>query len=410
MDEFIEHSLRIPKAQQDLLDLKWLQARKHQIECAQPTDYSSFELINPELPSKYQTQECMKLGIQHLGHCAVITVAGGQGTRLGFKHAKGLYPLFSYPSLRSPKFTLLGMLAGQISRTQRQYSCHIPWLIMVSEATEHDIARFIEDNDGFGLEVHLFKQGSVPVMSESLRVCVSEGSLTVSPDGHGGMVQALKRSGLLSNLRARGITTFTYSHVDNPLAYVLDLHFIGRHIQSQAGITAKVVPKRDAAEGLGHIGTVGGVTRTVEYSDLPGSLATARKGDGSLQLWCGSIGIYCFDASLLDGVEQLPWHIARKPVRDGGEMRPGYKMEQFVFDVMPLAPVTCVLLAGREEFSPVKRAVGSDTPLTSEKAYLDRCSSLYGPSDRVLFVSPWLTASEVSGMPPRIVDGINMIL
>ncbi|MFN9717629.1 MAG: UTP--glucose-1-phosphate uridylyltransferase, partial [Planctomycetota bacterium] len=77
---------------------------------------------------------------------AVITVAGGQGTRLGFDHPKGLFPIGPVTDR-----SLFQIFAEQILARRNRHSCRIPWFIMTSDATHDETITFFRSKNFFGL-------------------------------------------------------------------------------------------------------------------------------------------------------------------------------------------------------------------------------------------------------------------
>src|SRR5207247_1078658 len=95
------------------------------------------------------------------------------------------------------------------------------------------------------------------------------GRIASSPDGHGGMLAALSRSGGLADMARRGLGPLSYFQVDNPLSAVCDPELIGYHLLTESEYTLQVVPRRSADERLGSVVSVDGRMRVIEYSDLP---------------------------------------------------------------------------------------------------------------------------------------------
>src|SRR6201999_439407 len=114
------------------------------------------------------------------------------------------------------------------------------------------------------------------------------------------------------------------------------------------------------------------------YSDLPKEMALQKNPDGTPTFNSGSIAIHALRVSFIERLNQggrlkLPWHRAEKKVPfvdDSGKLvqpeKPNaVKLEQFVFDAIPLAKNAIVYETDRaEEFSPVKNAEGADSPAT----------------------------------------------
>ena len=112
------------------------------------------------------------------------------------------------------------------------------------------------------------------------------------------MLTALARSGLLAEMRRRGIEYLHYHQVDNPTAIVCDPVFLGFHAELGCDMSVKVVAKRSAAERMGVAVDVDGVTQIIEYSDLPPEVARKTDAAGSLLLWAGSTAIHVFTPSV----------------------------------------------------------------------------------------------------------------
>lgn len=320
------------------------------------------------------------------GRVGAILVAGGQGSRLGFEHPKGMYPVGPVSG-----HTLFQILCEQLLGRAREAGTAIPYFIMTSDVTHAETVDFFESNHYFGLDpedVYFFQQGNMPAVDKDSHQILlsSDDRIQLSPDGHGGLLQALDRSGLFEVMRERGIDTLYYHQVDNPTASVCDPVFLGLHAESVAQISVKVVAKRTPTEKMGAVVDVDGVTQIIEYSDLPDELADARDADGAPVFWAGSTAIHVFDRDFLESLTQpdsaLPFHIARKNVPylgdDGELVTPtnaddpnAIKFERFIFDCLPEAGTTLVVEAAREnEFNPVKNATGNDSPETSQSAIL----------------------------------------
>ena len=76
---------------------------------------------------------------------AVITMAGGQGTRLGYKGPKGTYMLDLSPIKKS----LFQIMAEDIKQNNKKYNTIIPWYIMTSGENDFQTRQFFEINDFF---------------------------------------------------------------------------------------------------------------------------------------------------------------------------------------------------------------------------------------------------------------------
>jgi len=339
------------------------------------------------------------------GRVAAFTVAGGQGTRLGFDGPKGTLPVT--PVMRH---SLFQVFAEKILAAGRRYGRPLHWFIMTSHQNHEATLAYLEEHRYFGLDpsrVHLFRQGRMPAVDFAGKILLeSPGSLALSPDGHGGSLRALERSGSLDLMAAEGIDTLSYFQVDNPLVRCVDPAFIGWHLSRGSEMSSKTVTKAYAEEKLGHFCLRRGRLVVIEYSDLP--LALQRERDpltGELRYGAGSIAIHMIDREFVrrmaGGEGELPFHRADKKVAtvdaDGRPVRParanGVKFELFVFDALPSARNPLVIETARaDDFSPVKNAEGVDSPATCR-------------ADQLRLFSRWLRAAgaevpcDDSGLP-----------
>jgi UDP-N-acetylglucosamine/UDP-N-acetylgalactosamine diphosphorylase len=318
------------------------------------------------------------------GEVAALTVAGGQGTRLGFDGPKGAYPIGPVSSQ-----SFFHLFASSLRGAQARYGKVVPWLIMTSLENHDATAGYFEANDFFGLDaasVCFFRQGRMPCLTpHGMMVLAQPDRLAMSPDGHGGLLDALARSGALSATRERGVVHLSYFQVDNPMVRLLDPSFLGAHALSQAELSSKAMAKAYPNEALGNFVCVDGRTRIVEYSEMPEALARQTRADGSLRYRTGSISIYAIQVAflqrLIDEGLQLPLHKAVKrqkmidPVSCKTVEGEVVKLERFVFDILPEATRVLIVLADRqEEFGPVKNLTGADSVESCKRAMVRRAA------------------------------------
>jgi UDP-N-acetylglucosamine/UDP-N-acetylgalactosamine diphosphorylase len=321
------------------------------------------------------------------GHVAVLMVAGGQGSRLGFDHPKGMFPIGPI-SLKS----LFQIHAEKVLALRRHYESALPFLVLTSPSTHDETEDFFHRHRNFGLpeeDVFLFRQGTMPALDVATGKLLLEspGHLFLSPNGHGGVLPALRETGLLDTLRDRGIRQLFYFQVDNPLVKVADPAFLAHHLHQRAMASSKIVAREDPQERLGNLVTVHGRCMMIEYSDLPDTLARQRDEHGRLRLWAGSPAIHCFELDFIErltrGSLAIPFHTARKKVpffQDGRQVVPDHenalKFEMFIFDVLPLAESWTVVESMRaEEFVPLKNASGPDSPDKVREALCNRAAA-----------------------------------
>jgi len=250
----------------------------------------------------------------------------------------------------------------------------------------------LKANDYYGLpeeDVVIFQQGTWPNFAMDGRIFLADkGTLATSPDGHGGSLKALYESHAVDHMKQRGVEVLSYWQVDNPLINIFDPLFIGLHRLDGSQMSSKALVKTGPMEKVGNFCRVNDKVAVVEYSDLPDEVAKKRNPDGSLVFELGSIGIHLVNRSFVEelntGEFSLPIHRAIKKIPhitpDGDRVDPdtpnGVKLETFVFDALPLASHSIILLTLRqEEFGPVKNMTGVDSAETSKQMIIDRAAA-----------------------------------
>ncbi len=345
--------------------------------------------------SKY---EVMGEDLLRQGKIAAFTVAGGQGTRLGYDGPKGAFPGGAVTG--KPLFVCL---ADWIVAAQKRYMRTIPWYIMTSPLNHEATIAFFKQNDYCGLnprDITFFSQGVMPSfdMNTGAILMAGRGEIATNPDGHGGSLRALWTSGAINDMRARGIEHISYVQIDNPLARVIDPVFIGLHAfapDSSGEMSSKMVAKSDPDEKVGVFVRHKGKVQVTEYSDLPKALASARNADHTLRYNAGSIAVHMIGVNFIAGLNNegrgtpggsfaLPFHRAEKKVpcvdpATGAMLNPAkpnaVKLETFVFDAIPLCRSSIVYEADRiDEFAPIKNAEGPDSPETCRRIQTERAA------------------------------------
>ncbi|TVQ59934.1 MAG: UDPGP type 1 family protein [Phycisphaerales bacterium] len=363
---------------------------------------------DPRMP--WDAGACRRAGeaLIRAGKIAAFTVAGGQGSRLGYDGPKGCYP--GGAVTEKPLFQCL---ADWIIAARERYDAAIPWCVMTSPLNHKATLEFFEAHDYCGLpreDVIFFSQGVLPSfdMHTGKVLLAQKHEAATNPDGHGGSLLALHASGALRELATRGVEHISYTQIDNPLVRVIDPVFIGLHTYDAASsgeMSSKMVPKAHAGEKVGVFCAAGGRVMVVEYSDMPEELSRATNPDGALRFNAGSIAVHMIGRAFIERLNAgkgfaLPYHRAEKKVAcvDPESGRPvvpaapnAVKLEAFVFDAIPLCERSVVLETSRiEEFAPIKNAEGADSPETSRRVQTQRAAA-------------WLEACGVD--VPRDADG-----
>ncbi|CAG9790478.1 unnamed protein product [Diatraea saccharalis] len=351
------------------------------------THYESVPNLTSEKVIEYEN-----IGLKEIseGRVGVLLLAGGQATRLGFGHPKGMYDV-GLPS----KKTLFQIQAERIVRIQemaaQKYGKQgkITWYIMTSEHTMAPTKEFFKNHDYFGLceeDIVYFEQGRLPCFDFDGKIILDEKyHLSSAPDGNGGLYRALKTQGVLNDIDRRNVKHLHAHSVDNILIKVADPVFIGYCKSKNADCAAKVVQKSAPSEAVGVVCRVNGHYKVVEYSEMTEEATNRRNTDGRLTFSAGNICNHYFSSEFLSKIcdfeSKLKLHVAKKKIpyvnENGVRQKPtepnGIKMEKFIFDVFEFADnFICLEVARDVEFSALKNADSAkkDCPSTAREDLL----------------------------------------
>ncbi len=316
------------------------------------------------------------------GKLAAVTMAGGQGTRLGHNGPKGTYDI----GLESHK-SLFELLCDGLKEEGKKYDVTIPWFIMTSRENNKATIEFFEKHKYFGYQkdrnIFFFIQGELPMIDTEGKILIGEdGLIKQAADGHGGIYESLVKSGMTAKMKQMGIEWVFIGGVDNCLVKMVDPVLMGIAIDKGVTVACKSVVKANPQEKVGVFCKRNGKPNVIEYSEITEEMAEARDAEG--ELLYGESHILCnlFSVSAIErmGAEPLPYHVAYKKAsymdRDGKLIVPdspnAYKFEAFLFDAFGEVDEMAVLRVKREEeFAPVKNAdtVGVDCPKTARQLY-----------------------------------------
>lgn len=297
------------------------------------------------------------------GQAAVLLMAGGQGTRLEHPGPKGT---FSFENI-----SLFELQARQIKDYESASGLFVHWYIMTSDINHEETLKFFEDNEYFNLpkeNIHFFKQEHFPPLSKEKTLLLTPGKeIMLTPNGNGGVFSSLLSSGMLEDMKSRGVEHVFMNNVDNAVVKVLDPLLLGLHIDDRNEVTSKsITPK--PGESVGRLSLVDGAKGVVEYTELP---------EGTEDKYTnGNIGIHIFSIDFLDKIArvEMPYHLALKKLEFLDEdlkatKEEALKFEKFYFDAFKYASKHNTLQVDRKgEFSPLKNKEGKDS---IETAYND---------------------------------------
>lgn len=344
----------------------------------EPIDYTDKSKLSKEEYEKYKAIGEKKI---KEGKLAVVTMAGGQGTRLGHSGPKGTYDL----GLDTHK-SIFEILTDTLNEARKKYEVDISWYIMTSEENNKPTVEFFKQHNFFGYPekcVTFFKQGKLPMLSTDGKILIDEnGKIKEAADGHGGIFQSMLRDGVIYDMKARGIEWVFIGGVDNVLVKPVDAVLIGLAEDKNVLAAGKSLVKANPQEKVGVFCKRNGKPSVIEYSEITPEMAAETNENGELKYGESHILCNLFNIKAIEKISQmnLPYHIAFKKAKyidnNGNLVVPdkpnAYKFESFLFDAFESLDDLAIMRVKREEeFAPVKNAEGVDSPETARKLYLD---------------------------------------
>ena len=325
----------------------------------------------PEIQAK--KEELKEIGLEAIKNCKVgaILLAGGQGTRLGFDKAKGMYNIGVNKDLY-----IFEQLIRNLQKVTDEAGAFVPLYIMTSDKNDVQTREFFAEHDYFGYNkeyIKFFVQEMVPAVDFEGNVLIeSEDSLAMSPNGNGGWFTSLLKAGLGEDMKEKGVEWLNVFGVDNVLQQIADPVFVGATILSGCVSGAKVVRKCDPYERVGALCLEDGKPSIIEYYELTPEMAEATNEAGSLLYGFGVILNYLFSVEKLLEIsaKQMPLHIVEKKVpyidENGVAVKPeapnAYKFETLILDMIYMMDNCLSFEVEREkEFAPIKNATGVDS-------------------------------------------------
>lgn len=309
---------------------------------------------------------------------AVVLLAGGQGTRLGYDGPKGAISMGV-----SSKQSLFALQAERLRKLEIKTGSTIPWYIMTSPINDKETKEFFKNNDYFTCnpnQIVFFQQGVIPTLTSKGKMILERKSrVSMAPNGNGGVFASMKSNGILKELKKKGIQWIFFNNIDNALVQVADPLFIGFADKKGSEVSSKSVKKREPGEKVGILCLSNDKPSVIEYSEMSKEECEDEKCMNS------NIGIHLFRLSFLEKVMDvhLPYHFAQKvipSINENGQAiktnEPnGYKLERFYFDIFQYAESMSVLQVIREdEFAPVKNRYGVDSLESARKMFLQNNS------------------------------------
>ena len=372
---------------EELHDINFIQLKELYNNIKEEAEVNVGELkpiksLNPDKITKEEKEMYENVGADILRNnkFAVVTMSGGQGTRLGYKGPKGTFKIDVEPQAKY----LFEIIVDTLQRANKKYNVTIPWYIMTSNENNDEIVKFMEEHNYFGYDkeyIGFFEQGELPLITEDGQILLDENyNIKKASDGNGSIFKSMYIKGVLEDMKTKGIEWVYIGSIDNVLLKMVDTLLMVVAIKEGSEIATRSIFKNCPTERIGSLCIQDGKVKVIEYSELPQDMIEAKDEDGEILFGESHVMCNLFSIKALEKIslQNLQYHKAHKKYsyldENGKLVEPeepnAYKFEYFIFDSFEFFNQISIVRGKREEdFAPVKNKEVVDSPATASKLY-----------------------------------------
>ena len=345
-------------------------------ENIEPLDYS----IKADF-TKSEKKQLTSLGIKAIksGKVGVITLAGGQGSRLGFSGPKGTFSLET-----TPRKSLFEIVCDYLKRYATKYKVNIPWYIMTSTNNYFDTISFFEQNNFFEYgrnNIMFFSQENMPIIDVNGKLVLSEiYKVNLASNGNGNLFSALKKSNLIKDMEQKKLQWLFVGGIDNVLLDPLDPIFIGYTINSKCEIGSKTLFKENPADISWIFARKNKKPAIADCENFTEEISKLTDSKGKYLYREKNMLAHIFSLKAITKMANIkfPYHRAFRKnafvnfegMKEVPEKPNIYKFEQFVFDSFSyFNNIALLRVNADEEFAPIKDFRSIYNPEIAAKRY-----------------------------------------
>ena len=347
-------------------------------ENIEPLDYS----IKANF-SKSEKKQLTSIGVKAIksGKVGVITLAGGQGSRLGFSGPKGTFSLDT-----TPRKSLFEILCDYLKKYATRYNVNIPWYIMTSTNNYFDTISFFEQNNFFEYgrnNIIFFVQDNMPIVDINGKLVLSEiYKVNLASNGNGNLFSALRKENLIKDMEQKKLQWLFVGGIDNVLLDPLDPIFIGHTINSKFEIGSKTLFKENPSDISWVFARKNGKPAIVDCENFTEEISKLKDISSKYLYREKNMLAHIFSLNAIKQMANisLPYHRAFRKnafvnfegMKEVPESPNIYKFEQFVFDAFSYFDNIALLRVNADnEFAPIKDFNSKYNPEIAAKKYED---------------------------------------
>lgn len=339
--------------------------------------------IKREIPKdKFTLYENIGIDAIKRGKFAVVTMAGGQGTRLGYKGPKGTFELDI-----TPKKSLFEILCDTLKDACAKYKVVIPWYIMTSTYNDETTRKFFEEKNFFGYPkkyIKFFKQSQLPLIDINGNLILEElYKVKEASNGNGDVFSSMKSEGILKDIAKKRIEWISFSGVDNVILEIVDPVFLGLTISNNKLTASKTLFKENVNDKDWIFAKRNGKPAIINSCHLTDSMKIAQDSSKKYLYRQTNILAHLFHISAINKIceVKLPYHRAFKKntfincegMKQVPESPNTFKFETFIFDAFSLFDdIELLQVEVEDEFAPIKDFAGPHNPETAKELYLKK--------------------------------------
>lgn len=342
-----------------------------------PLEHFEKEQLSNKLINKY-----IKIGEKELkkNTYAVVTMAGGQGSRLGYQGPKGTYEI----KFNIGKKSLFELACDTLKKANNLYGITLFWYIMVSPENKKQTIDYFKQHNYFGYPkeyITFFIQDTIPLIDVNGKIVLQDYyKIKEVSNGNGNVFKAMKKYNIITDMKKKNIKWVFFAGIDNILTKHVDPLFLGMTIDCKMQVGSKSIFKKDPLSNTAVYCRKNGRPAILDYDEIDLNLSETKDKNGAFVYREANVLAHLMNIKAIEYVstKSLPYHRAYKknPIinEEGTKIVPTspntFKFENFIFDSFSFFDNILLLrVKEEEEFAPIKDFTGMYTPETAKEKY-----------------------------------------